>query len=340
MNDTSELFKDQGYLLGDLLATDSWGELYAATYVGHARDVLFRRFVPALSGERTWKLAAAEIQAWARIDHPGVVQPLDWGAAQAGSYLATAMPEGVPLAALVGEQSGLERLDPGEVFAGLLGAVEAAARWGVLHLGLGLTNVWVAESAVGVSEFGLWYVRSEFPEILAEAGQFEAPEQSAGGRAVAASDTYALGLLYVALHQGLTVARSAASGEFDALGLEPVIARCLAPQPLLRPRTEELSLALGLKAPALEDSFRDCPVCRLKEQIARDRSERRGGLAGRFRDFMMEEDLDGPAPSPPDPARKPEATRPASDTFLALFPWVAIALLALATLAVWWLAFR
>jgi hypothetical protein len=55
---------------------------------------------------------------------------------------------------------------------------------------------------------------------------------------------------------------------------------------------------------------------------------------------MMEEDLDGPEPPLPEAARQPEATRPASATFLALFPWVAIALLALATLAVWWLAFR
>src|SRR5450759_1993903 len=155
MNDATELFKEQGYLLDDLLATDSWGELYSATYTGHGRRVLFRRFRPALSDPRACGLAAAEIEAWARMDQRAVIQPLDGGAAPAGSYYAAMVPEGLPLACALSEDSGLELFDPEEVFGGVLEAVEAAARWGVLHLGLGLTNVWVTDGAVGVSEFGL-----------------------------------------------------------------------------------------------------------------------------------------------------------------------------------------
>ncbi|HEY5493659.1 MAG TPA: hypothetical protein VIK15_03615 [Candidatus Anoxymicrobiaceae bacterium] len=339
MNDATELFKEQGYLLDDLLATDSWGELYSAIYTAHGRQVLFRRFCPALSDPHAWGLASAEIQAWARIDHPGIIQPLDWGSAPAGSFLATVMPAGMPLASVVSEDSGVELFDPAEVFAGVLEAVEAAARWGVLHLGLGLTNVWVSEGAIGVSEFGLWYVRTEFPTLFTEAGMFAAPEQIEGGRAMAATDVYSLGLLHVALNLGLAAARSAASGGIGDLDLEPVMYRCLAANPVLRPRAGEVAVALGIGADTHDDSMRDCPVCKLKQQIAREMRESPARFGERLRGFMMEEE-------PYEPAR-PQKSTPApsrghqrSDTLLALFPWIAIGALALATLAVWWLVFR
>jgi len=255
MNDATELFKEQGYLLDDLLATDSWGELYSATYTGHGRRVLFRRFRPELSDTRAWGLAAAEIQAWARIDHPAIIQPLDWGAAPAGPYYAAMMPGGLPLASALTEDSGLELFDPEEVFGGVLEAVEAAARWGVLHLGLGLTNVWVTDGAVGVSEFGLWYVRAEFPETFDDTGLFSAPEQRTGGRAMAATDVYALGLLYLALHQGLAAAKSASAGDLEEMDIEPVISRCLGPNPVLRPRLDEVASGLGLAARRCDDSL-------------------------------------------------------------------------------------
>lgn len=339
MNDATELFKEQGYLLDDLLATDSWGELYSATYTGHGRRVLFRRFRPELSDTRAWGLAAAEIQAWARIDHPAIIQPLDWGAAPAGPYYAAMMPGGLPLASALTEDSGLELFDPEEVFGGVLEAVEAAARWGVLHLGLGLTNVWVTDGAVGVSEFGLWYVRAEFPETLDPADLFSAPEQRTGGRAMAATDVYALGLLYLALHQGLAAAKSASAGDLDELDIEPVISRCLAPNPVLRPRLDEVASGLGLAARRCDDSLRDCPVCKLKQQIAREMRQGPAPFGERVMEFMMEEE-----PYEPPPRRQQDPprgqARPRSEALLALFPWLAIGALALATLVVWWLVFR
>lgn len=337
MNDATELFKEQGYLLDELLATDSWGELYSATYSAHGRQVLFRRFCPALSDPRAWGLAAAEIQAWARIDHPGIIQPLDWGAAPEGSFLATVMPAGVPLASVVSEDAGIELFDPGQVFAGALEAVAAAARWGVLHLGLGLTCVWASEGAVGVSEFGLWYVRAEYPALFEEADQFAAPEQLDGGRAMAATDVYSLGLLRVTLDRGLAAARSAAAG--DVVDLDPVISRCLAANPVLRPRLGEVAIALGIEADTHDDSMRDCPVCRLKRQIARETREGKARFGERLGSFMMDEEPCEPVrPSRSAPPRPGGHHR--SETLLVLFPWIAIGALALATLAVWWLVFR
>ena len=338
MNDATELFKEQGYLLDDLLATDSWGELYSATYTGHGRRVLFRRFRAELSEDRAWGLAAAEIQAWARIDHPAIIQPLDWGAPPAGSYYAAMMPDGLPLASALCEDSGLELFDPEKAFAGMLEAVEAAARWGVLHLGLGVTNVWVSEGAVGVSEFGLWYVRAEFGEAFDPVDLFSAPEQRTGGRAMAATDVHALGLLYVALHQGLAAAKSASAGVLDELNLEPVISRCLAPNPVLRPRLDEVASGLGLSARRCDDSLRACPVCKLKQQIAREMRQGPAPFGERVMEFMMEEEPYVPSPSRQSPPRG--QTRPRSEALLALFPWLAIGALALATLVVWWLVFR
>lgn len=341
MDEARELFKNEGYLLEGLLAGDAWGELYRAVYVSHRREVLFRRFVPAIGEAAPWELAAAEIQAWARVDHPGVLQPLDWGSPRAGPYLATEMPDGAPLFSLVEEPGSLDRLDPMLVFASLVDAIESARALGVLHLGLGLSNVWVAAGCeVKVSEFGLWYVHNEHTGLVALDEGFCAPEQGGTERASAATDVFALGLMLVALHGGADAAARAAGGDHGALvssglpaGAQAVVSRCLAADPLERPRTAgELAAALGMSQRTSACTFRDCPVCRLKEDIARDKRSRPPTVSERLRAFT------GPGVMESD-TRDRGAARGGS-LYDSLLPWIAIATLALATFVVWWLAFK
>jgi serine/threonine protein kinase len=343
MEDVRELFIDEGYLLEELLASDSWGELYRATYLSHRRRVLFRRFVPGLAEPAPWELAEAEIQAWARVDHPGVLQPLDWGNPAAGPYLATELPAGLPLASLVKGEGAGDALDVTAVFAGLLDAVESARVLGILHLGLGLTNVWVSpDCSVRVSEFGLWYLRREFPAIDVPAEPCLAPEQRCGGRLSAATDVFALGMIFVALCAGIDASSIAArEGPLPhelPPGMGPVLSNCFAEDPLARPRTAgELRSALGMAPLAQPCTFRDCPVCRLKEEIARDMRSRPVTVLGRMRA------LAGGAPGRADRGRDsaqaehPGRPGPAIDPII---PWIAIAALVLATLVVWWMAFR
>ena len=314
MEEIAELFKREGYVLEERLAEDSWGELYRARYVPHNREVLLRRFPPAVSGNPpAWDLVCAEIGAWARLKHPGILQVMDWDISGPEAFLATEMPRGLSLDALL-EAGG--PADPDAVFSNLIVSVEAARQWGVLHLGLGLSNIWVEDdAAVKVGEFGLWYARRDFAEPAVPEEMFLAPEQSEGGRATAATDVYALALLFITLRFGLESARAAKDGELPDMleGQRPVIARCLDPQPLLRYRSAgELAEVLGLAGADREHAgYRDCPLCRLKEQL--ELEGRRGRDAG---------------------------SRPPSPGMQAAYAWLAIAGLAAAALLLWWLALR
>ncbi|MHB8894508.1 MAG: protein kinase domain-containing protein [Candidatus Geothermincolia bacterium] len=349
MKDSNRLIKNEGYELEELIATDSWGELHRAIYVPHRRPVLFRRFAGGLSDEEPWQLAAAEVQAWARVDHPGVLQPLDWGNPSDGPFAVTAMPAGSRLQSLVSCDGPPGDVDPGAVFAGIVDAVEAARRFGVLHLGLGPANIWVSpEGAVQVSDFGLWYVCSEFPGVEGPDELFLAPEQSSGGRVSAATDVYALGLILVALHHGRDGARLAASGDVSSLtwrgeAAASLAACCLRPDPLDRPRSAGHLLAEGHEARRhAQPAYRDCPICRLKDEIARDLGLRRRTVAERLLD--LDSDNCEPSPRPVEvddrqPAEK-ETSRRLPTTIESIFPWIAIAALALVTVGVWWLAFR
>jgi eukaryotic-like serine/threonine-protein kinase len=317
----ADLFKDTGYRLDEPLRSDGWGQLFRARYLPHDREVLLRAFPQGvMSEEGAWELLVAEIQAWARLDHTGVLQVLDWGAQGDDGYVATEMPAGRPLVSLLSEDDGV---DGGrDIFANILVSVEAARQWGVLHLGLGPSNIWVSDDlAAQVGEFGLWYVSREFPALAAETGVFPAPEQGKGGRASAATDVYSLGVIYIALHFGSGAARSAAGGSTLPAGLgdlAPVIARCLDPQPLARYRSAgELADALGMSSSHwLYEEYRDCPLCRLKEEIQ------------------------GEAAASSWSVPYASGRRPARTVDWVKYAWIAIIAMAFAAALVWWLALR
>lgn len=317
MIEANGLFETEGYLLDELLGEDAWGELYRARYVPHRREVMLRRFAGGLArDDGAWELALAEVQAWARLDHPGILQVLDWGRTQAGSFLVTEVPIGRSLCSILGEDSGVE--DPDTVFGNILASLEAARRWGVLHLGLGLTNIWVEHGgAAQVSEFGLWYVVSERPGLIEHDSPFVAPEQVAGGRVSAATDIYSLGLLFVALNFGLSSAREVSKGGPlpEELGdYRRVIARCLDVQPLARYRSAgEVAAATGLEAAeCVHEGYRDCPLCRLKEDL-RQGAE---GRTGRWRADRWRE------------------------TSAFSYVWLLVVALAVSTFLVWWFVLR
>ena len=316
MDDSSDLFKEEGYELGEHLLSDCWGEIFRARYVPHAREVMLRA-LPAAVGENEGarELVLALVQAWARLDHPCILQVLDWGAARPGVFFATEVPAGRPLGSLLCGGVAPEGADA--IFTRLLEAVEAARQRGVLHLGLGLTNIWVGEgAAVRVSEFGLWYAARDFPGLIEPDRLFLAPEQERGERESAATDVYSLGLVLLALYCGLDAAVAAKGGSLpEGLGEKrAVLARCLDERPLARYRCAgELADALGFPpARRAHEPYRDCPLCRLSEEIRAERYRTGAAGSGAAR-----------AGLPP-----------------SAYAWIAIIALVVVTVAVWWLAFR
>ena len=301
----ADIFEESGYLLVEALEGDGWGGLFRARYVPHDREVLLRAFPRAITEEPgAWRLMLAEIQAWARLDHPGVLQVLDWGKANGRCFAATRPPRGEFLGSLLSAGPGIEGAD--EAFKCLLAAVEAARRWGVLHLGLGPTNICVSsDRSVEVSDFGFWYVSWEFGVVDSPGSAFPAPEQISVRRASAASDVYSLSAIYIALRYGLQATRAAVGHSALPQDLDAAAAaRALDPQPLARYRSAgELASALEMQpADLLEDDYRDCPLCRLRQEIQRESS---------------------PGPTP-------------WETYV----WSAIIVLAIAAALVWWLALR
>lgn len=263
------------YELSEVLSCDAWGEIHYARYVPHQRQMLVRMVTERISTvDEAWKLMCAELQAWARIKHPGILQVMDWGKAGDRYYFATEMPEGAPLESVISEKAGVK--DPEAVFLNLLKSIEAARIWGVLHLGLNLKNIWIStDGKAQVGEYGLWYVAREYPGIGEENGLFAAPEQKNGERVSAATDVYSLGLLLVALECGLGAAREVADGASppeDLEGLRPLVWRCLDRQPLARfSSAGELAAELGHNPGGwAREEYRDCPICRLQDEIMKD----------------------------------------------------------------------
>ncbi len=319
--------RDSGYEVEEPVCEDGWGRLYRGVYAPHGTGVLLRVFPPALSGsDAAWALMEAEVQAWARLDHPGIIQVLDWGRSPGLCYVSAVLPGGRPMAETLSCDSGVEQAS--SILESLLAAVEAARSRGVLHLGLSPHNIWIEHAAgdrlagrpvtnVSVGEFGFWYVAREFPELGLRGAAFPAPEQLADGRASSASDVFTLAVLSIALEHGLTAAREAAGRFAPPAGAHPALARCLERAPLARYRSAgELASALGVSRADEEPcARRDCPICQLKERIQREQ-------AGRAR---------GPS-AVPDAGR---GVRAPAGCF-----WALVATLVVAVALVWWMVLR
>jgi len=317
--------------------------------------VLLRRFEPGRAEEpAAWELLQAEIQAWARLDHPGILKVLDWGRTAAEAFLVMELPPGKPLGSILDLEGSPH--DPDEVYVNLLRSVEAARQWGVLHLGLTPANIWVGpDGQVKVGEFGLWYVTHEHPGFGTRDDLFLAPEQVAGERVSAATDVYTLGLLFVAVHHGLDRAREATSdsGLPGELGTHrTVISRCLDPRPLARYRSAgELAEALGLRSSDWEyDDHHDCPVCRLKAELQSGLAPgHQRSLGGRLPARLCEPERPtarGRPASEGDPGHeRPTPSRGLTSSgnqgrFPAGYLWLAVAVLAILTILVWFLALK
>ena len=326
MIETQGEFEERGYELISQVVEDRWGVLYRARYSPHDLDVLLRAFPPSLAGEpKAWDLMSAEISAWARLNHPGVLGVLDWGMSEKGPYAAYRAPSGAPLAELLA--SGPAE-DPDSLFAQILEAVETARRWGILHLGLGGSSIW-AGPRVEVSEFGFWYVTGEYPAAGIGDEAFLAPEQRKGERVSAATDVYTLGLLLVALRLGLQAARDAVGGAPlpEALGeIRGIVARCLDERPLARLRSAgELAAELGVDiGPPGGREFMDCPLCRLKRELSRR---------------VMSEEARG-AGDAEQGERCGTLRAAAGIDYRRLLPWALIVCLAAASVAVWLFALK
>lgn len=261
-----------GYEMMHLLYTDCWGELYAARRQPEVEPVLLRLFPQPLGiSDRAWEVVFAELRVMARIDHPGVARIIDWGQHNGRYYTVYVQPEGTPLSDLLSSPIGVQQA--ADLLSGLTTSLEAARVWGVVHLGLGPTNVWAAPGGkTVVSDFGLWYAAREVPGIFEGTVAYPAPEQVSQLRAGPASDVWAVARLFLDLAFGEEEAEAALAAGCLPPGLDErqagEIRNALQVEPLARHlNVGEFAQAMGLPIDESVAEFINCPVCRLEQEM-------------------------------------------------------------------------
>ncbi len=194
-----------------------------------------------------------EARAAAALSHPHITNVYDYGEAVAE--------DGAPLPFVVMElvdgHTLAQRLAKGalpwrtalEIGRQVAGALAAAHARGLVHRDVTPANIMLTAGGVKVVDFGISAVVGERGEqIILGTPAYLAPERLSGAPAQAATDVYSLGLV---LHQAI-------AGGLPPAPLPPVpppvaalIARCLAPDPRVRPDSRALADQMAALAGAV-----------------------------------------------------------------------------------------
>jgi len=173
------------------------GVVYLARQFGTRRTVALKRFLPAGGASISRELAEREVQAAARLDHPGLVTLYGLDEIDAQWFLVMEYVDGVPLTRHASERA----LDPRAALALLLrvcDAVQHAHQRGVLHRDLKADNILVdAAGQPHVLDFGLAHCVAGTAPASASLGTlpYAAPERLRGEPGDVRADVYALGVL-------------------------------------------------------------------------------------------------------------------------------------------------
>jgi eukaryotic-like serine/threonine-protein kinase len=261
------------YELIESLAKGGMGQVWKARDVRLERTVALKLISPALAEEPEFLVRfLREAQSVARINHPNVVNILDFGDIDGTPFLVMEYVPGRSLADLSGEPVDEDRAR--EILAQAASGAGAAHAQNIVHRDIKPGNIVVTDDGrTKLVDFGI--ASAMGAERLTVTGttigspHYISPEQASGERATPASDVYSLGVvLYEVLtarrpFEGDSVAAVAAAHveqppeppsahvpDIDA-GLEAVVMRCLAKDPSQRYQDgNALAEALRENAPA------------------------------------------------------------------------------------------
>jgi eukaryotic-like serine/threonine-protein kinase len=180
------------------------------------------------SDERTFERFKQEVRLAKAVTHENVCRVFDLNHDHVPPFVTMELVEGETLSRRLRRKGKLEPEDAFLLVKQMAAGLDAAHQKGIIHRDFKPGNVMLSRTAHGtvcakITDFGL--ARSAQSEVSAVPGKvlgtpgYMAPEQLAGGRASAASDIYALGLV---MYQMVTGARP----EFDRLN-EPAPSPCL-----------------------------------------------------------------------------------------------------------------
>jgi tRNA A-37 threonylcarbamoyl transferase component Bud32/class 3 adenylate cyclase len=246
----------------------------SAVYLAKDRQLLFKRVVVKVlleeMNEDAWMRQKffQEMEALARIDHPGVVGVLDSGQTPEGKqFLVMQYIEGQTLRSVI-QPGGIDFTRAANLIRQIGNALGAAHEAGVWHRDLKPENIMLQRSGgedyVKLIDFGIAGIQnSQFTgEKTKIAGSltYMAPEQFSGSPC-AASDTYALGMVAYELLTGEAPFGSNSMTHLVAEDLTMTLPRTRRPD---LPETAELAL---LKALAFQPEARQSSVREFSEEL-------------------------------------------------------------------------
>jgi serine/threonine-protein kinase len=304
------------YRLVERLGAGGMAEVFRAVLDGpdgFARALALKRVLPRMQGTPSFaRMLANEARLSARLHHPCIVQVHEYGEVDGQPYLAMELVEGFSLADIFdrARNRGV-RFEPA-IAAHVVAEVASALAYAhaltdeegrpldIVHRDVSPSNIMITERGlVKLLDFGIAKAADENPDDRSATGilrgklGYVSPEQAEGGRADAASDVFALGVVFYELLVG---SRLFGEGS-DLQRLQKIReAKIAAPSTLndsLDAQIDRVTLAMLTKDPA-----KRLAGCALVEHEARALAARGGATAAALGEFVRSLELT-PVPKPP-----------------------------------------
>jgi len=195
------------YVVGDLLGTGAFAEVYAARHEALDRDVAIKVLNPRFNNDPTFALRfLREARVSARLTHQNIIRVYDFDQTGKVAYLVMELAPGGTLSDRIREFATLGEAI--EALGPVFDSVEFAHTHGVVHRDIKPDNVLIsARLDPLLSDFGIARIRSETFDaeddgVIVGTPYYMAPEQVEGKDVDARTDIYALGILVFRLLAG------------------------------------------------------------------------------------------------------------------------------------------
>ncbi len=204
------------YRVDKLLGMGGMGAVFRGHQLTLKRDVAIKVLHPELTAnEQVSKRFEREAQSAARLEHPNIVQVLEFGSTEQGfKFIVMQLLEGHELLDLLGDPMPIERAVP--LFLQVLKALGHAHDHGIIHRDLKPENIFVVEDHDGnelckLVDFGIAKMvdsTGDPGEAMTKLGmvfgtpQYMSPEQATGMEIDARTDVYSAGLILYAMLAG------------------------------------------------------------------------------------------------------------------------------------------
>jgi eukaryotic-like serine/threonine-protein kinase len=196
------------YELGRQLGSGGMARVFLAHDRLLDRDVAVKVLSEPYAGDPAFvERFRREASAAAGLNHPNIVAVYDRGEADGSYYIVMEYLSGPTLKDIIRRRGPLPPAEAVDVALGILAALAAAHKRGVIHRDVKPQNVMASEDGrIKVADFGI--ARAGEDSGMTEAGsiigtaQYLSPEQARGDEVTAASDCYSVGIVLYELLTG------------------------------------------------------------------------------------------------------------------------------------------